>query len=1096
MKGQNYIKSLSKICCFLAPLVAMVACNRNDTKQFDLIQSSQSGIDFVNKVVENEDANILDYLYFYNGSGVSVGDINNDSLPDLFFTSNQQKNALYLNQGDLKFKNITEQAGVAGHSDWNTGSVMADINGDGFLDIYVMAVVGICGFEGKNELFINQGDGTFKEEAGKYGLNFDTYSGSAAFFDYDKDGDLDMYLLNQAIHPNSSYGPAMLSNERNYESGDRLMENQGDHFVDVSEKAGIHDGPAGCGLGLGIADFNNDGWDDIYVGNDSQEDDYYYINKGNGTFSEQLKEHFSMISRSSRGNDIADINGDGFVDIITVDALPEEEKRLKTSRGDGSSDLQTVNAKLGYHPQYIRNMLQINKGGKFFSERAFIMGVAATDWSWSPLFADLNQDGILDLFITAGIHRRPNDLDYNKLISNKQIRDKLSKTRLVDKEVINAMPSGNAHNYVFQGDGKNFTNRSGQWMPVDTFISNGSAYADLDNDGDLDIIVNNFDSSPVIYRNKNTNACNYLKIKLLYQNENRFGIGTKVLLYNQNNLQTRQLNCTRGFQSSVEPVLHFGVGASKIIDSLIIIWPDNTCQKLEQVNVNRTLNIGLSENRKQFDWARLNPLQEEWFDKPDISKIIATTHEENRFEDFNREKFIPYKISAEGPALAIGDVNGDKLQDVYLGGAKLFPARLFIQGKEGFSLLETPDFIADKNMEAVDAQFNDLDRDGDLDLFVVTAGGEINNQRSELKDRIYFNDGKGHFTKNEKAIPDYFENGSVARMADYDKDGDIDIFVAGRAVPFRFGEIPNSFLLDNDGHGIFSLSNQPALKNAGMLTDAVWTDFNGDQNIDLILVGEWMSPQFFSNKNGTFTNVTEKYLPESIKGLWRTIQPADINKDGKIDYLLGNWGLNSKFHASQKFPLKMYVDDFNGRHQIETLLALEKNGNYYPVNSKDEIDILMGITRKQFPHYRDFAGKTMEQVFGKQALSKARLLEVNTLASGYLSNNGETFSFIPLDDEFQISPINRFLFEDLNKDGKEDILAAPNFLGVAPYHGRFVSNTGIILSGDGRILDGLETGLNFSRKEIRGIATITVDNEKYLMAAPNNDSLAWYKIKN
>ncbi len=1097
MKGQNYIKSISNIFCFLPVLVAMVACNHNDKKQFDLIFSNESGIDFVNTVADNEDANILDYPYFYNGGGVSVGDINNDSLPDLFFTSNQQKNALYLNQGNLKFKNHTEQAGIAGHSDWNTGSVMADVNGDGFLDIYVMAVVGVCGFDGKNELFINQGDGTFKEEAKKYGLDFDTYSESAAFFDYDKDGDLDMYLLNLAVNSSNVYKTATLPDQRNYESGDRLMENRGGHFADVSEKAGIKDGPAGCGLGLGIADFNNDGWDDIYVGNDANENDYYYINQGDGTFSEQLTGHFSMVSRSSRGNDIADINGDGFVDIITVDALPEEEKILKASRSNDPSDLQFLYAGLEYHPQYMRNMLQINHGGKFFSERAFIMGVAATDWSWSPLFADLDQDGILDLFITTGIHRRPNDLDYIRFISGKQVRDKLNKTRLMDNEALNKMPSGNVHNYIFQGDGKQFTNRSGEWMPFDTLVSNGSAYSDLDNDGDLDLIVNNYGSSPIIYRNKNSKAYNYLKIRFNYRNENRFGIGTKVLLYKQNNLQTRQLYCTRGFQSSVEPVLHFGLGSSRIIDSLIIIWPDNTYQKLEKVNANQNLNIISSENRKQFDRSRLLPVHEKWFEKPDTSKIIKATHVENRFEDFRREKFIPYKISTEGPALAIGDVNGDGLQDVYVGGAKFFPARLFVQGKEGFSLMETPDFVADKNTESVDAQFNDLDGDGDLDLFVVTAGGEFYNQKPELKDRIYFNDGNGHFTKNEKAIPDYFENGSVARMADYDKDGDTDIFVAGRAVSFRFGEIPNSFLLVNDGHGTFSISDQPALKNAGMVTDAVWTNFNGDQMIDLILVGEWISPRFFSNENGTFVNVTEKYLTETSKGLWRTIQPADVNKDGKIDYLLGNWGLNSIFHASRKFPLKMYVGDFDGNGQVETLVALEKNGSYFPVNSKDEIDnLLRDITRKQFPNYSDFAGKTMEQVFGKQALSNALLLEVTTLASGYLVNNGETFSFVPLDDEFQISPINRFLTEDLNQDGKADILAAPNFLGVSQYHGRFMSNTGTILSGDGRILDGLETGLDFSRKEIRRISTINVGNVKYLLAAPNNDSLLWYKIRN
>jgi enediyne biosynthesis protein E4 len=1093
MKGQNYIKSGSRICLFLMSLVAIVACNKNDKKQFEMIFSSGSGIDFVNKVTDNSDANILDYPYFYNGGGVSAGDINNDGLVDLYFVSNQGPNKLYLNKGKMKFEDVTESAGVAGHSGWNTGSVMADVNGDGFQDIYVMAVVGICGFEGGNELFINQGDGTFKEEARKYGLDFACYSGSAAFFDYDKDGDLDMYLLNQSIH--SSYGPNVPHSPPVYETGDKLLENQGGRFIDVSEKAGIQDGPGGCGLGLGIADFNNDGWDDIYVGNDSHEDDYYYINNADGTFTEQIKKHFNMASRSSRGNDIADINGDGFADIITVDALPEDEKILKTTRSDDPSDLQAIFTKLGYQTQYMRNMLQINNGGELYTERALIEGVAATDWSWSPLFVDLDQDGIMDLFVTTGIYRRPNNLDYSKFISSKQIRDKLNKTRLVDKEVIDQMPSGVVHNYVFQGDGKKFTNRSGEWIPLDTLISNGSAYADLDNDGDMDLIVNNYGSSPVIYRNKNSKNYNYLKLSFNYRTENRFGIGTKVLLYNQNKLQSRQLNCTRGFQSSTDPVLHFGLGVSKTIDSLIIIWPDDSYQKLENVNVNQALNISPSENLKKFNWARLNPVHEKWFDKPDTSKIITATHEENSFDDFKRNLFIPYKISTEGPALAVGDVNGDGLEDVYLGGAKFFPGRLFIQTKEGFSLMETPCFIADQNCEDVDAQFHDFDGDGYTDLFVVSAGGEYYKKSPELKDRIYFNDGKGHFSKKEQAIPDFFENGSVARISDVDNDGDADIFVGVRSVSNRFGEIPDSYLLINDGHGSFSISDQKIFNNAGMVTDAVWSDFNGDKNIDLILVGEWMSPQFFSNKNGIFTNVSEKYLPESIKGLWRTIQPADVNKDGKMDYLVGNWGLNSKFHASAKFPLKMYVNDFAGNGQIETLIALEKNRKYYPVNSKDEIDSLLGDkTRKQFPNYRDFAGKTMEQVFGKKELAKASLQEVTTLASGYLRNDGETFTFVPLDDEFQISPINRFLVNDFNGDGKEDILLAPNFLGVTSYHGKFLSNSGTILSGDGKILDGLETGINFNQKEIRRIASISVDKENYLLAAPNNDSLLWYKI--
>jgi hypothetical protein len=1096
MRSQKYIKSTGKTSCFLILIVLAFACGPNDSQQFNMIFSSVSGIEFVNEVVESEDANILDYLYFYNGGGVSVGDLNNDDLPDLFFIANQQSNALYLNQGNMKFKNITEDAGVAGHSDWNTGSVMADVNNDGLLDIYVLAVVGVCGFDGRNELYINQGDGTFREEAVRYGLDFDSYSGSAAFFDYDKDGDLDIYLLNQAVHTSGSYGPATLRYQQNYESGDKLMENQGGRFADVSEKAGMLGGPIGYGLGLGIADFNNDGWDDIYVGNDFHEDDYYYINNGDGTFSEQLKEHFGMVSRFSIANDIADINGDGFVDIITLDMLPEEEKTLKVSKGDEPIEFQSKLAKLGYHPQYMRNMLQISDGGDFFSETAFISGVAASDWSWSPLLADLDQDGILDLFISTGIHRRPNDLDYIKFISNEQIRNKLSKTSLADKEALNAMPGGAVHNYVFQGEGDRFRNMSGVWMPSDTLISNGAVYADLDNDGDLDLLVNNFGHPPVIYQNKNSSENKHLKIKFSYQDRNRFGVGTRVLLYSQDKLQSRQLHCTRGFQSSVEPVLHFGLGTLDIVDSLIIIWPDNRYQKLEQVGTNQTLSISPSENLQQFNWTRLSPVREKWFEPPDTAKIIVAAHLENSYEDFLREKLIPYKISAEGPALAVGDVNGDGLQDVYLGGSKHNTAKLFIQIKDGFASLETPDFTADRIMEDVDAHFNDLDGDGDLDLFVVSAGGEFFNDRPELKDRIYLNDGNGNFTKNEQAVPAYFENGSVARMADYDNDGDIDIFVAGRAVSYGFGEIPNSCLLENDGQGFFSLSDQPALKNVGMVTDAVWHDFNGDQSTDLILVGEWMSPQFFSNENGIFTKVTQKYLPESIEGLWRTVQAADINKDGNIDYLLGNWGLNSKFHASKKFPLKMYVDDFDGNGQVETLVALEKKGEYYPINSKDEIDKqLEGMITKRFQHYRDFAGLTMEEVFGKEALENASALEVNTLASGYLRNDGETFSFVPLEDEFQISPINRFLIDDFNSDGKEDILVAPNFLGVSPYHGRFVSNTGTILSGEGRILSGLETGIDFSQKEIRQISRITVDNDNYLLAAPNNDSLLWYKIK-
>ncbi len=1081
----------------LLPLILAYSCKQKGEKElFELVPAERSGLDFVNTVKDTEELSILDYLYFYNGGGVAVGDINGDGLPDIYFTSNLGKNKLYLNKGDLKFEDITEKAGVEGNSDWNTGVVMADVNGDGLLDIYVCAVVGLKGFDGHNELFINNGDNTFTESARQYGLDFESYSSSAAFFDFDNDGDLDMYLLNHAVHSVNSFGPASIRETRVYESGDKLLRNDKGVFVDVSEQAGIFGGYNSYGLGLVTADFNNDGYTDIYICNDFHEDDYFYINNGDGTFTESVKIYFGHTSRFSMGSDAADINHDGYMDLLSLDMLPEDEEVLKASDGDESVDiLQLRINQLGYHYQFTRNMLQINQQGNHFLETALYSGVAATDWSWSALFADYNQDGEQDLFVFNGIPKRPNNLDYVKYISNEQIQKKISQTKLVDNEALDLMPTGIVPNYIFEGKpGIGFQDRSGEWISKDPMISNGSAYADFDNDGDLDVVANNLNSTPALYENKTNEKAAYLKVKLEFEKANRFAIGAKVISYHQGLTQHRQLFTSKGFQSSSEALVHFGYNTAKTIDSLLVIWPDNTFQSLHSVPVNQTITIKASPQRQKVNYDLLFPKRTPLFQQVNIDSLgISYVHKENNFNDFNRQKLIPYRISDKGPGVTVDDVDGDGNMDIVFGSSIHKKTRIFLQKNGLFKEQEAPVIANDSLSEDIQLLLEDFNKDGFKDLFVMSSGGEYYRENKNLLDRLYLGSDKGFLTKSQ-GVPEYFENSAVLKTCDFDRDGDMDIFVGGGYVSYDFGKIPNSYILRNEG-GKFTKLGIEGLQNAGMLTDAIWTDFDGDNKTDLIVIGEWMAPQFFKNENNTFVKVN-KTGDQKLNGLWQQMVLFDIDDDGDEDIVLGNWGLNSKLSATREFPLKMYYGDVDGNKIFETIVAIAKKGRYYPLLGLDDLASQFSpMLKKKFTNYGSFAKQDLEGIFDPESLTKTALFEVHELSSGYLENKNGNYIFHAFPEQLQLAPVTRFLTFDFDKDGKEELLAAGNFFGVTPFHGRLDANPGYLIKNNTTITPASQLGMNLSNKLVRGLQVINIQQKEFILVTLNNNKPELYLIK-
>lgn len=1093
---------------FFSAILLGVGCSKNNSETlFNKRKAAHTGITFKNELRDTPELNILTYLYYYNGAGVAAGDFNNDGLIDLYFTSNQRADKLYINKGNFKFEDITKASNINNSDGWTTGVTHVDINNDGLLDIYICKVGNYKKIKGKNLLYVNQGTDekgvpNFKEEASKYNLDFSGFSTQAAFFDYDVDGDLDMYLLNHSVSPNRSYGKGIKRKQIDSLSGDILYRNDNGNFVDVSTEAGIFQGGIGYGLGIGVSDVNNDGYPDIYVGNDFFENDYLYINQKNGTFKEVISEDETKLGHTSHfsmGNDIADINNDGLTDIISLDMLPENLETYKTSGLEYAFPVYQQYLKNGFAPQYMQNALHLNLGNTNFSEIANLSGISASEWSWGSLFADFDNDGHKDIFISNGIKGATNDMDFISFIANDKIQKQIEEG-MSEKEMafINELPEKKVANYFFKNNGDlTFKNATNSWSNKENSFSNGCVYADLDNDGDLDLVVNNVNDEAFILENTLDSEPNHNSIKVTFKGnkENTFGIGAKLIAHTPNGILVQENFVSRGYLSAVPNTLHLGIGKDSILESLTIIWPTGKYQKLESVNSGR-LEIEEKNASGNF-YNERNGTQPSIFIQKD--SLVSFVHKEQPTYDFDRAPLAPFANTNEGPSISVADVNNDGLQDIFISGAKAQASRLYIQTIEGTFIEEQEDvFSADAFNEDVSHVFFDANGDGFQDLMVVSAGNEFKSS-NRIQPRLYLNQ-NGKFLKDPEAFKGVELNASKVMAVDFDGDGHMDICITSDQVPQQFGTTATQYLFKNNGSGVFedvTSSICPSFKSIGNVKDVIWSDLDGNGFKDLIAVGDWMPISIFMNDGKKMELISNNGL-DKTHGFWNSIIAEDFDNDGDLDLVAGNWGINSKLKASAENPITLYSHDFDDNGSIEPLVTYFYNEKETPFASKDELVKQMPFLNKKFLSYESFAKASLEDLFGSENLKNAQQKKVYELSSCYFENTGDnTFKKIKLPSMAQVSTINDMIVDDFDKDGHKDILAVGNNYEISTQLGRMDASHGILLRfGENGFQWVKNVGVNIPGPA-RSIKKIMINKREYYVVGINNSApLFLEKIQN